>query len=153
MMGRIVLIVGMIGLGLVACEGTTTTTPGSARPPTSPTPSPITVTTAADCTGKSFALYQVTVVDNGRSYRMVPCQGLGVVLLHDAHDGCQWTGVETSDPKVMALVPLPLQPLQPGGTNEVYRSGESGTASLFAHLACAGGISTMPWSVTVNVTG
>ena len=117
---------------------------------------PITVTTAADCqapaVGHPFETFPLTVQDNGRTYRLVRCQALGVLLLHSGNDGCRWTTVESSDKAVLAPAPIPLPAPPTGATYEDYRATASGQATLSSALVCPSG-TAMRWSAPVIVAG
>jgi len=115
----------------------------------------ITVTTAASCqtgTGPGeVAWFPLGNADSGNTYRMVPCQAVGVELLHPATDGCGWTSVQTADPGVIAILPIPL-PLPPrGATDEVYRAVSPGFTTLSSSLSCPDGSVEQGWSATVDV--
>ena len=152
---RILLV--MMVVALVGCSSNGGTTPvATTAPILSPNAIPITVTTGADCqapaVGHPFETFPLTVQDNGRTYRLVRCQALGVLLLHSGNDGCRWTTVESSDKAVLAPAPIPLPAPPTGATYEDYRATASGQATLSSALACPSG-TTMRWSAPVIVAG
>jgi hypothetical protein len=147
----------MIVVTLAGCSSAGQSTPAStANQVLSPGAVPITVTTGADCqapgVGHPFETFPLTVQDGGRTYRMVRCQALGVVLRHLGNDGCRWTTVESSDEAVLALVPVPLPASPSGGTNEDYRATAPGKTNLSSALACPSG-TAMRWAASVMVVG
>jgi hypothetical protein len=143
--------VAAVATCLAGCGARGTT----AAPSSGSVPSPITVTTAASCrTGTGPATitwFPLGSEDNGRSYRMVPCQAVGVELLHSAPDGCGWNSVQTTDSAVVAILPIPL-PLPPqGATFEVFGAVAAGRATLRSSLSCPDGSVEQSWSVTIEV--
>jgi hypothetical protein len=174
------VLVGLAGLCLAACGGSSAapTRPVGGTPaangassaaavealdgtPSSSgaTPAEITLTTAADCQAMAGGLGPITWTvlggaDNGNTYRMTRCQAVYVVVLNSATDPCHWTTVQTTNSRVMALLPLPLPAWPPpGGTDEVYGAISSGQAMLTSTLSCPDGSTQQTWSVTVDVTG
>jgi hypothetical protein len=144
-------------VALAGCSSRGGTTPAStAMPVLAASALPITVTTGADCqapaTVHPLEPFPLAVQDNGRTYRMVRCQALGVLLLHGRHDGCRWTTVESSDEAVLAVVPIPLPAPPTGATDEDYRARSPGQATLSSALACSSG-TAMRWAAPVVVAG
>jgi hypothetical protein len=92
--------------------------------------------------------------DDGNTYLMTRCQAILVEVLNSATDPCHWTTVQTTDSRVMTLLPIPLPGLPPpGGTLEVYAAISSGQAMLTSTLSCPDGSTEQNWSVSVDVTG
>jgi hypothetical protein len=150
---RILLV--MMVVALVGCSSNGGTTPvATTAPILSPNAIPITVTTGADCqapeVGHPFETFPLAVQDNGRTYRLVRCQALGVLLLHGGNDGCRWTTVESSDEAVLAIAPIPLPAPPTGATYEDYRATAPGQATLSSALVCPSG-TAMRWTATVIV--
>lgn len=114
------------------------------------------VTSNLDCPAQaqsrnSIQLFPIGLSDNGRTYDMVDCQAVEVVLAHPGTDGCQWTQIQTSNDIVLKILPLPLPSPPPGGVNEAWIANEPGQATLTSSLACPGGVTT-PWAVTFVVS-
>jgi hypothetical protein len=142
-------------VALVGCSSSGGATPASTAMRVLALPAvSITVTTGADCQapaiGHPFEIFPLAVQDNGRTYRTVRCQALGVLLLHDANDACRWATVESSDDAVLALVPTPLPVPPTGGTDEDYRATAPGQVTLSSALACPSG-TPKRWAATVIV--
>lgn len=144
------------GMLLAACG------PGASRPTvsngtaTSHATTPYEVTSGLDCqaqaqSSNSIQLFPIGLADNGRTYSMVSCQAVDVVLSHPGTDGCSWSQIESSDAAVLAVLPLPLPAPPPGGVNEAWIAKAPGQATLTSSLACPGGV-TARWAVTFSVT-
>ncbi len=142
MHGRLIPIpLVMMMVALSGCSSSGGTIPVStAKPVLSLSAIPITVTTGADCqapaVGHPFETFPLAVSDNGRTYRLVRCQALGVLLLHGGNDGCRWTTVESSDEAVLALAPSPVPAPPIGATHEDYRA-----KARASHLELRSGLS------------
>ena len=161
------VLMGLTGLCLAACGGSSAvpTRAGSATPAPSgapgsdgASPTPMTLTTAADCQAMPDGFGPLSwstlgTADSGNIYRMSPCQAIGVELLHGGSDGCGWTTVQSTDTSALTLLPLPLPAPPPGGTFEVYGAISPGPAMLTSTLSCPDGSVQQRWSVTVDVTG
>jgi hypothetical protein len=149
------LVIIVVALGGCSSSGGPTRA-STAKPVLSVRAVPITVTTGADCqapaVGHPFETFPLTVQDNGRTYRMVRCQALGVLLLHGGNDGCRWTTVESSDEAVLALAPIPLPAPPTGATYEDYRATAPGQITLSSALACPSG-TAMRWAASVIFAG
>jgi hypothetical protein len=114
------------------------------------------VTSNLDCQAQtqsrnSIQLFPIGLSDNGRTYDMVDCQAVDVVLAHPGTDGCQWTQIQSNNPTVLAVFPLPLPSPPPGGVNEAWIATVPGQATLTSSLACPGGV-TAHWAATFIVT-
>jgi hypothetical protein len=148
---RRLTVLAVVAVCLASCGGlksAASASPGSAS-------GTIIVTTPAHCQTGSGAgeitWFPLGNADSGHSYRIVPCQAVGVELLHSASDGCGWTSVHTADPGVMAILPIPL-PLPPqGATDEVYRAVSPGFTTVSSSLSCPDGSVEQSWSVTIDV--
>lgn len=151
-------IVSAIGLAFLVAWGIPSSSRASlgqlASPPAAV--APVTIKTAADCQalslGHGLESFPLTVDDDGRSYEMAPCQAVWAQLLHPAHDGCQWTTVESSDARILAILPVPLPPPPDGGTSEIYEPTSLGRAQLSSSLSCSTSGEQARWSVTIEVT-
>jgi hypothetical protein len=139
-------------LTLVACD------PGSAgvtAPRSSRTVEPSLIVVKSpgpNCSSDHFNLTQLSNQDNGRSYQLVPCQGVSIYLTHAASDGCAWTTVQTSNDGVMEILPIPFPAPPPGGTIEAYRATGPGRAELHSSLQCGTGKTPKAsWHVTIVV--
>lgn len=122
---------------------------------TSDAPTP--ATAAGACTTGYSAqspVINLSVTDNGRSITAHLCDTIWMVLTGSPPQ--PWLFVQSSDPTVLAVVPLPL-PHPPIGIEAVYLATKTGRAELSSTTAippCAP-IATCPppaqWSVDVNV--
>jgi len=118
-----------------------------------PTPAP----TAVACTSGYSAqspVVNLSVTDNGRSITAHLCDAIWIVLTGSPPQ--PWLFVQSSDPMVLSVVPLPL-PHPPNGTEAVYLARNTGAAELSSTTAippCAP-IATCPppanWTVGVTV--
>jgi len=134
------LVVGL----LTACAS------GLGTPAQSPAPSAC----AAGYSAQSPVI-DLAVTDNGRSITASLCDVIWVTLGGGLSGG--WQSVETSDPTILALVPLPLPHPPDGGTEAVFLAKHVGVAALSAaglSVPCAP-IANCPtpanWAVTVTV--
>jgi hypothetical protein len=141
-------------LFLAACGPRTSVPPVGDGAATSQAATTYKVTSSLDCQGQSsnsVQLFPIGLADNGRTYQMVNCQAIEVVLSHPGTDGCQWAQIQTSNNAVLAVLPLPLPSPPPGGVNEAWIAKAPGQATLTSSLACPGGVTTR-WTVTFAVT-
>lgn len=71
---------------------------------------PVVITAPApDCSTDRFAGYALGERDDRHAFEAAPCQGLWVTLTRSADDGCQWTGVDSSDQSVVTPLLLPCR--------------------------------------------
>ena len=113
----------------------------------------------ATCTGgysSSSPTLHLAIVDDGSAKTVSLCTAIWV-LLDSPKNETQWQSVQSSNPSVLEIVPLPLPHPPGGGTEAVYLAKSAGTARLFAQSTnptCPPG-SMCPflptWSVTIAV--
>ena len=113
---------------------------------------------AKSCTtGYSAAhgVIQVAVADNGRSLAVPLCDSISAVLA--GSPSSQWQTIQSSDERVLEVVPLPLPAPPPGGTRAVYLAKATGTGTLVSagpDLRCANPVGICPivrWMVKITV--
>jgi hypothetical protein len=150
------LVCAAAALFLAACGPKTGAPPAGEGAALSHAAAPYKVTSSLDCLAQtqsrdSVQLFPIGLADKGRTYDMLGCQAVDVVLSHPGSDGCQWTQIQTSNAVVLAILPLPLPSPPPGGVNEAWIASAPGQATLTSSLACPGGTTTR-WAVTFAVT-
>lgn len=149
------LVCAAAAICIAGCGSSTTAPPTGNGAALSQTATSFTVTSSLDCpaqtqSSNSFGLFPIGIADNGRTYDMVTCQAVDVVLAHPGSDGCRWSQIESSDEAILKVFPLPLPAPPPGGVDEAWIASAPGQATLTSSLACPGGVTTR-WSVTFVV--
>ena len=113
---------------------------------------------AATCTAgwsSGSPVIHLSLKDAGRSLTAPLCDSIAISLA--GSPGVQWLSVETSDPTVLEIVPLPLPRPQDGGANAVYLARRTGSAVLSSSrpaMACPpepGCPAPPPWTVRITV--
>jgi hypothetical protein len=119
--------------------------------PATPAPAAATCTTGYSA---QSPVINLSVADSGRSISAHICDVIWIVLTGSPSQ--QWLFAQSSDPAVLAVVPLPL-PHPPNGAEAVYLAKKTGVAELSSTTAippCAP-IATCPpparWNVAVTV--
>jgi hypothetical protein len=109
------------------------------------------------CTVTSAVQIEIhlSVSDNGRSITTHQCDAIDVLLA--GPPAAQWQTVQSSDEAALAILPIPLPAPPPGGTHEVYRAQQAGSAVLSSVgvtakcLTSAAACPAAHWAVTVTV--
>ena len=98
----------------------------------------------------------LAITDDGTTQTVSLCTAIWIVLDSPKNEA-RWQSVESSNPSVLEIVPLPLPHPPGGGTEAVYLAKSAGIAKLFAgstNPACPPG-SYCPflptWSATITV--
>jgi hypothetical protein len=114
----------------------------------------IRVTTPADCQPgitHTITIFPLRLSDNRRQVQMVPCQDVGIELLHNPGDGCSWDAPTSSNDGVIAILPIPLPAPPPGGTLEDFVSVSPGEATLSSQIRCPNDVLGTGWIVSIVV--
>ncbi|HEY1420599.1 MAG TPA: hypothetical protein VGG90_07805 [Candidatus Dormibacteraeota bacterium] len=134
----------ILAAGLLAACGYGSAAPASHAPST--------------CSGgysSNSPVINLAVRDNGRSIVAHPCDSIWVVLAGPSDPA--WEFVQTSDPGIVAVVPLPLPHPPDGGIEAVFLAKRTGVAELSSYrpaMACPAGAMCLPpprWAVSVTV--